>query len=147
MKWIGLSVLAIVILVVALFSWLSASSRQASAPGRVNNTLTPCPSTPNCVCSEAGGDAEHSIDALEGAALDMGRIADAIQSIGGIIDIQQPDYLSARFVSSLFRFIDDVEVRAAGDGVFHVRSASRAGKSDLGANRKRIELLRAALDK
>jgi uncharacterized protein (DUF1499 family) len=44
------------------------------------------------------------------------------------------------------RFVDDVEFRYdAAAEVVHVRSASRIGRSDLGANRKRIEALRERL--
>jgi uncharacterized protein (DUF1499 family) len=41
-------------------------------------------------------------------------------------------------------YVDDVEFRKAADGV-HVRSASRVGYGDMGANKKRVEALRAAL--
>jgi uncharacterized protein (DUF1499 family) len=57
-----------------------------------------------------------------------------------------PDYLHAECRSLLFRFVDDVEVvldRTA--GVIHCRSASRAGHSDLGVNRRRLEAIRVAL--
>ena len=46
----------------------------------------------------------------------------------------------------LLRFVDDVEFELrTGDGVIAVRSASRVGYSDLGANRRRIEKIRKAL--
>jgi uncharacterized protein (DUF1499 family) len=64
---------------------------------------------------------------------------------GGTIRQQQQDYLWATFTSRVFRFVDDVEFRLdAAQGVIHMRSASRAGSSDFGVNRKRIEKLRAA---
>lgn len=57
--------------------------------------------------------------------------------------------LEARDVSRLFRFVDDVSVRvrpgAAGGSVVDVRSKSRDGKSDLGANAERIRTLARAL--
>jgi uncharacterized protein (DUF1499 family) len=56
-------------------------------------------------------------------------------------------YVHAECHSRIFRFVDDVEFlldRAA--GVIHVRSASRAGHSDLGVNRARVEALRRAFD-
>jgi uncharacterized protein (DUF1499 family) len=53
------------------------------------------------------------------------------------------DYLKAEARSAVFRFVDDVEFRLdAETGLIHVRSASRVGYSDLGANRKRVEALR-----
>ncbi len=62
--------------------------------------------------------------------------------------IQQVNDSTARQIDELS---DDQEKQLASDlellldessGVLHVRSASRIGKSDLGANRKRIEALR-----
>jgi uncharacterized protein (DUF1499 family) len=54
-----------------------------------------------------------------------------------------PGYLHATFTSPLFRFVDDLELRADAEaGVVHVRSASRAGYYDFGANARRVEALR-----
>jgi uncharacterized protein (DUF1499 family) len=53
------------------------------------------------------------------------------------------DYLHAEFTSLVFRFVDDVEFYI--DRRFKLvlfRSASRAGHSDLGVNRRRMEELR-----
>jgi len=45
-------------------------------------------------------------------------------------------------------FIDDVELLfVRTEQLIQVKSASRVGKSDLGANRKRVELLRDSLNK
>ena len=58
---------------------------------------------------------------------------------------EQGDYLHAESTSLIFRFIDDVEfLLERGAKVIHVRSASRAGRSDLGVNRRRVEALRRA---
>lgn len=59
---------------------------------------------------------------------------------------REPSYLRVEFHTRWLGFVDDAEFwwdEAA--GVVHVRSASRLGRHDLGANRQRIELLRAAL--
>jgi len=48
-------------------------------------------------------------------------------------------------MSKVFKFVDDVELRDAGKGVVHIRSASRVGYSDRGENKKRVERIRAAL--
>lgn len=58
-------------------------------------------------------------------------------------------YLHAVFTSRIFRFKDDFEARLeAGsdpaEAKIHVRSASRVGYSDLGANRRRVDAVRAA---
>jgi uncharacterized protein (DUF1499 family) len=53
-------------------------------------------------------------------------------------------YLHVEFTSFVFQFVDDVEF-LADDAVkiLHVRSASRVGHSDFGANWRRIETIRA----
>ena len=65
---------------------------------------------------------------------------------GAMVVSQRPDYLYATFTSRLMKYTDDVEFwfdPAA--GVVQVRSASRLGHGDMGANRKRIEALRQGL--
>lgn len=48
--------------------------------------------------------------------------------------------VDAVFTSLIFRFKDDVSFLVdPADGVIHMRSASRVGHSDLGANRKRLD--------
>jgi uncharacterized protein (DUF1499 family) len=61
---------------------------------------------------------------------------------------EQDGYLHARYETPLMRYIDDVELRLdANHQVIHIRSASRVGQSDLGANRKRVARIRAAFAK
>ncbi len=56
------------------------------------------------------------------------------------------DYLHAECESTVFGFVDDVELHLRSvEGVIAVRSASRLGYSDLGVNRRRVERLRAML--
>ena len=60
----------------------------------------------------------------------------------------QPDYLYAQCETRWLRFTDDVEfLLDAQTSVIHVRSASRIGRKDFGANRARVEALRTALAK
>lgn len=57
-------------------------------------------------------------------------------------------YLWATFSTRIFRFIDDLELRLDEEnGVMHVRSSSRVGYSDMGANRRRVEDLRLRFGK
>jgi uncharacterized protein (DUF1499 family) len=56
------------------------------------------------------------------------------------------NYLYAQYTSPLMKFVDDVEFwYDARNGVIQVRSASRLGRNDFGANRRRIEALREQL--
>lgn len=108
--------------------------------------LTPCPSTPNCVCTNSE-DVRHQIEPLTWS----GTAADAIAAIRRLLEqmprvrlITQTDrYLHAEFATAVFRFIDDVEFYVDETaGVVHFRSASRVGYSDLGVNRRRMEGIR-----
>jgi uncharacterized protein (DUF1499 family) len=57
-------------------------------------------------------------------------------------------YLYAEFKTPSMGFVDDVEAALdAKANVIHVRSASRLGVRDFEANRKRIEIIRAAFAK
>ena len=69
-----------------------------------------------------------------------------------ILDVRQfktvtveDNYLHFEFRSAFFGFVDDVEFLIdPEDHIIHFRSASRAGYSDLGVNRRRMEQLRKA---
>jgi uncharacterized protein (DUF1499 family) len=59
------------------------------------------------------------------------------------IIVSETDYLYVEFTSRVFRFVDDVEfLTDPTESVIHVRSASRVGHSDFGANRRRVEQIR-----
>jgi len=69
------------------------------------------------------------------------------QMPGASVIEARPDYVYAQFTTRWLRFVDDVEfLLAPGEGVIHVRSASRLGLEDLGTNRRRVEAIRAAFD-
>ena len=59
---------------------------------------------------------------------------------------EEESYLHYEFTSLIFRFVDDGEFLLDEEGsVINFRSSSRVGYSDMGANRKRIESIRAAM--
>lgn len=113
-------------------------------------TLPPCPASPNCVCSQ-DPDPDHQIAPLvfSGSATDAwARLKRVVTELPRTrIAEEHPGYFRVEFTTRLMRFVDDVEflMDSAGSRI-HVRSASRVGYSDLGANRKRVEQLRAAMD-
>jgi len=111
--------------------------------------LKPVPSSPNAVSSQAGDDA-HRIAPLAyyGAREQaLGNLKTIVENTPRTrIVAMTSDYLYAEYTSALLGFVDDVEFYLpAGAQIIHVRSASRLGYSDLGANRKRIEDVRARL--
>ncbi|MDX8404329.1 MAG: DUF1499 domain-containing protein [Mariprofundaceae bacterium] len=135
----------IVLAFVALGMW---SHSKPPDLGIVEGKLQPCPDKPNCVCSELYPDRQqmHTIAPIVVSGEEMGKawklLRDAIEMSGGIVISETDSYLHAEFVSQLFRFVDDVEIRLDRDNrKIHLRSASRVGHSDLGANRKRIETI------
>ncbi len=74
----------------------------------------------------------------------------AAKGLGWEIVLEDPQAgtFYARDVTALFRFVDDVVVRVRPDGAgarIDVRSKSRDGQGDLGANAARIRALLAAL--
>jgi len=112
--------------------------------------LSPCPSSPNCVSSLAR-DRKHAIEPLRYS----GSRDEARQRLIGILDklarvnvaLAETDYIHAEFRSLIFRFVDDVEFLLPEKGnIIHVKSASRVGYSDLGANRKRVERIRSVFE-
>ena len=118
----------------------------SSTTGMQNNRLKPCPDSPNCV-SSFETDPSHYVEPLHY----QGSAADARQKLLSILNstkrvkvvTSEENYIHAEFTSLVFRFVDDVEFYLdEKDPVIHVRSASRVGYSDLGANRKRMEAIR-----
>jgi uncharacterized protein (DUF1499 family) len=119
-----------------------------SGLGVKDNKLAPCPSSPNCVSSQAG-DQEHFVPPLAYAADTPATMANLKKIILGMkrsrIVTETGNYLHAEFTSAIWRFVDDVEFYADENArVMHVRSASRLGTSDFGVNRKRVETIREA---
>jgi len=112
--------------------------------------LSDCPSTPNCVSSQAR-DPQHHVPPLRFSGPRDGvmkRVSNVVQSLPGArLEIATDTYLHARVRTPLFRFVDDLELLLDAEaGLIHVRSASRAGTWDLGANRRRVERLRRELE-
>ena len=112
--------------------------------------LAPCPSSPNCVSTQALDEA-HGIapfpyqkslveakSALKNIVLSLTRTA---------LVKEDATYLHIEFTSLLLRFVDDVEfVFDDETKTVHFRSASRTGYSDLGVNRRRMEEIRQMVE-
>lgn len=147
---ISLSICLLLALAVAtLFYYKALKSRSGAAPGLVSGRLTECPSSPNCICSEYPDDTAHyaaPIALVGEPGEQLAVVKAAIEAQGGEVVVVRSDYLAATFTSGFFGFVDDLEVRLDESArLLHLRSASRVGHSDLGANRKRVAALKAAL--
>ena len=141
---VSIALIAVVALVV-----LGYRSHFTGVYGLVEGRLKRCPDTLNCVSSESGSGPEHSIEPLfyatEDATQVLPRLKAIIRDMGGNIQVETTDYLAATFTSSVFRFVDDLELRVdTAQNTIHLRSASRVGRSDFGVNRKRVALLKTA---
>jgi uncharacterized protein (DUF1499 family) len=109
-----------------------------------NDRLSSCPSSPNCVSSQAA-DERHRIAPLafkgdpDAAFARLKQIL-ARRSDTAVVE-ENPGYLRVELRTTLF--VDDGEFLLDRAGaVIHVRSASRLGYSDLGKNRSRMEDIR-----
>ena len=126
---------------------LGLLSQSGEASGLVGGKLTKCPDKPNCVCTEIKADVDHYIDPVgfsqTTTAEILSRLKNSIEEMGGSIQAENDYYLAATFTSSIFRFVDDLEIRVDREqNLIHMRSASRVGHSDRGVNRKRAERLK-----
>lgn len=128
----------------AFIPFLSACAGEPPQNIGVNDgRLSGCPESPNCVSSFAS-DETHGIQPLRANLQEVERVLIGMDA-ANIVDAGD-NYLYAEFTSRLMGYVDDVEfLYDSASGLTHVRSASRLGYSDLGANRKRIEAIRAAL--
>jgi uncharacterized protein (DUF1499 family) len=132
----------------SLYLCILMSATHATA-GSVDQSdkFSPCPDSPNCVSSQSA-DKAHFIEPLHYA----GSIAEARQKLIDILENTkrvrlvkaETDTIHAEFRSLIFQFIDDVEFYfPPNQAIIHVKSASRKGYYDFGANRRRVERLRS----
>lgn len=139
-------IIGILILLLLIPAALSIFSRfQQTETGLVSGRLRKCPGTPNCVTSEYRDHPSFAEPVLLNTPPEVAwkKVDQTIRDMGGTIVIKNETYLHAIFVSPLFRFVDDMELRLdTGKKTIHFRSSSRTGYSDLGVNRKRVEEFR-----
>lgn len=124
---------------------LARASRSPVPVGLTEGRLRPCPPRPNCVCSEDVGEAAIAPFAVVGdPAAAFAELVELVGRTDGLeLVAREPAYAHLVARTPLLGFRDDLELRLApAEGVVHVRSASRVGHSDLGANRARVEELR-----
>ncbi|HUJ86302.1 MAG TPA: DUF1499 domain-containing protein [Burkholderiales bacterium] len=119
--------------------------------GLHDGRLAPCRRSPNCVSSQAdAADTVHRVAPIpfKGAPVEaMAAVRRAVESMPRATVVRhEPDYLYAQFRSRLLGFVDDVEFAYDEKaGAIQVRSASRLGRRDFGANRARVEAIRALI--
>lgn len=119
-----------------------------SAPEKPNSgaILPPCGILPNCVNSQSG-EGGKAIAALESTAEQWQQFKQWLhRQDNWTITTDTGDFVQATVTTPLMRFRDDVQLWFDEEaGLIQVRSSSRLGIGDMGANRKRIENLRGQL--
>ena len=133
--------LAFSLIVACLPGCTSAPDKPASGAG-----LPDCGMFPNCVNSQLT-EGSKAVAPLRATKQQWQQLKQWIASQQDwTITTDSGDFVQAVVKTPLMRFRDDVQMRFVQDaGVIHVRSASRLGISDMGENRRRVEMLRSQL--
>lgn len=108
--------------------------------------LKECPNSPNCVSSQTDKQS-HKVQPfsyVKDIAPLWKEIEKLLLGISGVALVEKKHgYIHVTFTTPILRFVDDLELLLdAEKRLIHVRSASRVGYYDLGANAKRVEKLR-----
>ena len=147
-------IIALVVLLLLAAQFGLLSGKQPSNIGVNNERLKPPSKTRNSVSSQAHMHADHlqmqyaSIEPLpfknNNAAVSMQTLLAVLKSMPGVTIVDaKPDYIYAQSQTQWLKFVDDVEFWVnPSKGVIDMRSASRLGREDFGANRKRVEAIR-----
>ena len=156
LKWLVVTVLVLAIVAIVIGQTGLLRGTPPADLGVRDGRLKPPSATENSVTSQATLYPEHAQRAYaQVAPLSWrGDGAETLARLKAIVErtpnarvvTSEPGYLYAQYTTPLMKYVDDVEFWVdAGARVVQVRSASRIGRKDLGANRKRIEAIRAAL--
>ncbi|MCA0969739.1 DUF1499 domain-containing protein [Halobacillus litoralis] len=119
--------------------------------GVKDGRLAECPSSPNCVSTQAE-DESKKMDPLVFSG-DLTQSKKLVKEVLGemertSIEDDSQHYIHAIVKSKILRFKDDVEFYFdEQQKLIHYRSASRVGYSDMGVNRKRMEEFASAYKK
>lgn len=148
-RWI--IILLVVLLAACIVYFILGNTRPSNLGVTSDGKLLACPSSPNCVSSQADkNDKRHYIEPIAytqdrtDAQLVLEKYLLTVKEVN--IVANELGYIHVEATSDLMRYIDDVEFYLPKtEKVIHVRSASRVGYSDRGVNRARIEKIRADL--
>jgi len=156
MKYNWLIIISLVILITLIAStilgsrWYNAEYSSAKTLGLIQGQLTECSKNPNCVSSQTTQRSKYiaPINASDTPELTWLMLRDVVDNMPQALLITENEiYRHYQFTTPLMGFIDDVElVFDRTENLIHVKSASRVGQSDMGANRNRVALLRESLD-
>ncbi len=152
--WVVLVLVGIA--VVALAAGQLGMFRGSAPPdlGAKDGKLKPPSRTENSVSSQAGLYPDHPMRTCaevapikcsgDGVAA-LAKVRAIVESMEGITIVRtEPLYLHLESISKWFKFVDDIEFLVdEKEQRIHVRAAARVGRKDFGANRARVEAIRA----
>jgi uncharacterized protein (DUF1499 family) len=139
------------ILILSNLFFLSCKDKPAKGLGLTHsNTFHPCPKSQNCVSSfEDPNDETHYIKPIKyflPKETTIKKIRKIIQDNPRAKIVESSDiYIRAEYTSSIFSFVDDIQLYFGAKNIIHVKSASRVGFSDFGKNRERVREIEFAL--
>ncbi|WP_082936325.1 DUF1499 domain-containing protein [Halodesulfovibrio spirochaetisodalis] len=114
-----------------------------------DSVLSPCPVSPNCVCSKLPQEDSHYVEPLVPKASTLAvfpKLVEYVQQLPKAeLEEKASHYVRVSIRSMFLGFTDDLELFFAGDKI-HVRSASRTGWYDFGVNRRRVESIRRYME-
>ena len=130
---------------------VEAGNSQMMEPtgGLVEGQLKPCEIKPNCVSTtHPANSKEHHIAPMVVTSNPIQKLSDILKEMPGVKILEENEsYIQATHTSELFKFVDDVEFLFLPDSnTLHMRSSSRVGHSDMGANRERIKSIISKMD-
>jgi uncharacterized protein (DUF1499 family) len=153
-NWASLSLIVLIALIMLIIfgsRWYNTEYAHAKNLGLSKGQLIECGKNPNCVSSQTTQSSMRiaPINASDTPELTWLMLRDLVETIPQAILITENEtYRHYQFTTPLMGFIDDVELLFDRKKLLiQVKSASRVGQSDFGANRERVELLREVLNK
>jgi uncharacterized protein (DUF1499 family) len=123
------------VVLMLIFTLFSCTDRVPLVTG-VDNTLEPCPDTPNCFLAtyEFNSTDILSFMSIVSTIITEERTSDIIS--------QDSHNLHATYTIPVFGWIDDLNIEVtpspSGKMYLHIRSASREGNWDIGVNKRRV---------
>ena len=117
-------------------------SKQSASQSR---DLKACGKKPNCASSTSPKDSRHYFPAIKMETPEQTlalwqKLPEIMKKVPLVLQSSKQDYMHFTAHSKLLGFVDDVEFGLfEEEGVIQLRSASRVGYSDLGANKKRLQ--------
>lgn len=145
---IAIAIIILGDLVIFGFLWMAAAKSRENRPVTVGNGRIETGSgKPNYVSSLPDEEESNRIEPLTFTHEPETAWSEAVNAIDSlentIVTTNTGNYLHAEAQSAFFKFVDDLELQLVPEEKkIHVKSASRVGHSDLGANRTRVEKIR-----